>query len=224
MLRKTLSVAIAAGLLAGLVIALILQFTTTPLILKAEVYERAAHTAAEGKSVRIGAVRPGSLVLSAHAHPEPSAGALVGHAQPLAAPPHEDGGWEPAEGFQRTLATTVATVAAAIGYALVLLGCMIFARDPMTPQRGLLWGLAAFAAVGLAPALGLAPELPGSAAGDLLQRQMWWAATALASGIGLYLLIRLPQLSAKAARRGAACRAASRRCAAAGRLREYGAG
>ena len=66
-------------------------------------------------------------------------------------------------------------------------------------MRGLLWGFAGFVAVGLAPALGLAPELPGSAAGDLLLRQFWWVATAVASAIGLYLLIRQPQPSAKAA-------------------------
>ena len=207
MIRKTLSVAVATGLVAGLVIAAVLQFTTTPLILKAETYERAAHAAMEGKSVRVGVAKPGSLVLSAHSHPgTTAAGAATRAPDAPGAPHHEDTGWQPTEGLQRTAATSVAAVAVAIGYALLLLGCMTLARELVTPQRGLLWGLAGFAAVGLAPALGLAPELPGSAAGDLLQRQIWWVATALATGIGLFLLLRLPQMSGKAA--GAALLAA----------------
>ena len=48
-IRKVLSVAVATGLLVGLIMAVVLQFTTTPLILQAEVYERAAEVK-EGKS------------------------------------------------------------------------------------------------------------------------------------------------------------------------------
>lgn len=193
--RKILTVAVASGLLVGLIMALVLQFTTTPLILKAEVYERAAQTQ-EGKSVLLALPRPGVTVLRVHDH-RPAGD--KGSEPSVAAPKHESAGWEPAEGFQRTAATSVATVAVATGYALVLLGCMLFARDRITPSCALLWALAGFSATGLAPALGLAPELPGSAAGDLMLRQFWWAATVVGTAIGLYLLVRQPQPSAKAA-------------------------
>jgi predicted cobalt transporter CbtA len=38
-------------------------------------------------------------------------------------------------------------------------------------RRGLLWGLGGFAALHLAPAVGLPPELPGMASADLAARQ-----------------------------------------------------
>lgn len=187
MIRKVLAVAVATGLLVGLVMAAVLQVTTTPMILKAEVYERSAHATAEGKSARVAFPRLGSLMLRTH------------ETEPHAAVPKAGGGWEPAEGFQRALATSAATVAVALGYAFVLIGCMVFARERIEPKRALLWAVAAFAASGLAPALGLAPELPGSAAGDLLLRQFWWAMTTVATAAGLFLTVRVPQASAKAA-------------------------
>ncbi len=192
MIRKVLSVAVATGVVVGAIMALVLQFTTTPLILKAEVYEKAAHVS-EGKSVASATLRPPSVLLLAHSHAPAASGAQAPAAK------HEDSGWQPEDGFQRTAATSIATIAAALGYSLVLLGCMILARAPIDARTGLLWGLAAFAASGLAPALGLAPELPGSAAADLLQRQIWWGATTLVSAIAIYLLAFRPQASAKAA-------------------------
>lgn len=54
--------------------------------------------------------------------------------------------------------------------------------------EGLLWGLGGFAALQLAPALGLAPELPGTPAAPLGDRQLWWAMTALCTAGGLGLL------------------------------------
>ena len=59
----------------------------------------------------------------------------------------------------------------------LLTGCRSRARN------GLLWGLAGFLAVNLAPAAGLSPELPGMPAGDLLARQVWWVGTIIATGI-----------------------------------------
>ncbi len=74
------------------------------------------------------------------------------------------------------------------GYALILVAAMALAeaRGTGIPVRqGLLWGLAGFASVQFAPAVGLPPELPGSAAGDLDLRQLWWFGTAAATAAGL---------------------------------------
>jgi cobalt transporter subunit CbtA len=65
------------------------------------------------------------------------------------------------------------------------------------PRTALLWGIAAFAATSLAPALGLSPELPGSAGAPLLSRQIWWVATALCTGGGIFLLARIEYTTAK---------------------------
>lgn len=184
-IRRVFTVAVLTGLAVGLVMAALLHVTTTPLILRAEVYERAAHVT-EGKSLRIDAPRPTSPYRLIHGH--------EAHGPPPAAE-----GWSPTEGLQRTAATSVATIAVATGYAFLLLGCMMFARVRIDARSGLLWGLAGFAATGLAPALGLAPELPGSASAGLLARQIWWAVTVLTTALGLYLVLRQPQGAAKAA-------------------------
>ena len=71
----------------------------------------------------------------------------------------------------------------AAGFALAgLFGQKIDLRD------GVLWGLAGFMTFQLAPALGLAPELPGTVAAELSMRQAWWVGTILATGAGLALL------------------------------------
>ena len=55
-------------------------------------------------------------------------------------------------------------------------------------REGVLWGVAGFAAFQLAPAMGLAPELPGTIAADLGARQFWWAGTVLATAAGIAAL------------------------------------
>ena len=54
--------------------------------------------------------------------------------------------------------------------------------------QGVLWGLAGFLAFQMMPALGLPPELPGMPAADLTDRQIWWAVTAVSTGIGLWFI------------------------------------
>ena len=103
------------------------------------------------------------------------------------------------DGAQRTAVTTLATIAVSIGYALILQALMIFAGDRIAPRRAALWGACAFAATGLATALGLAPQLPGAAETDLLGRQLWWFATAAATGGGLFALLRFEHWGAQLA-------------------------
>jgi cobalt transporter subunit CbtA len=98
--------------------------------------------------------------------------------------------WKPADGIQRTAFTSIATIATSAGFALVLLAGMLVSGDAITVKTAFGWSLAAFVATGLAPSLGLAPELPGSAAGPLLARQVWWLGTAISTGLALWLFIR----------------------------------
>lgn len=170
MIARVLTVGLLAGLLAGLVVATLQHFLTTPLIIAAEAYERPDGTPASGES------------------------------SPLSGEAHDHSGttaWKPAEGLQRTAFTSIATVATAIGFAMILLAGMLVSGDDINTRTALGWSVAAFAAVGLAPALGLAPELPGSAAGPLLDRQIWWVETALATGAALWLLLRVDRMIAK---------------------------
>lgn len=163
MLQRLLAAGLVAGLLAGLAVATLQQFATTPLILAAEVYEDAAAHAHDGDA--------------AHAHS------------------HE---WEPAPGLERTAATSVATGVTGVGYAFVLLALMLLAGETIEPKRAALWGACAFASTGLATSLGLAPELPGAAAGDVAARQLWWLGAAASTGAGLFALLRAEAPLAKA--------------------------
>jgi cobalt transporter subunit CbtA len=96
--------------------------------------------------------------------------------------------WEPQFGLERALYTLLFNCLGAFGFALLLAGCYAL-RGGATWPRGLLWGLAGFASFSAAPALGLPPELPGSAAAVLAARQLWWVATALGTAVGLACLI-----------------------------------
>jgi cobalt transporter subunit CbtA len=100
--------------------------------------------------------------------------------------PHEGAGaWEPEEGVERLLFTWVANLIVGSGFGLVLSAGFAlrqgFSGEDVTASRGLAWGVAGFAAFALAPAVGLPPELPGSAAAALVARQAWWIGTALAT-------------------------------------------
>jgi cobalt transporter subunit CbtA len=111
----------------------------------------------------------------------------------------EPAGWEPAEGFERAAATSVATVVTSVGYALVLIALLLVANEPIKPKRAMVWGVCAFLATGLATGLGLAPQLPGAAETDLVARQLWWIGAAASTGAGLYVVLRLESIFAKLA-------------------------
>ena len=78
-----------------------------------------------------------------------------------------------------------------VAYAMILVAGFGLARaygKVVTAREGLIWGVAGFAAFQLAPAMGLAPELPGTLAADLGARQVWWWGTVAATVAGLGLL------------------------------------
>ena len=112
----------------------------------------------------------------------------------MAAQDHSDAGWKPTNVVERNAFTLVANILTAIGYALVLTGLIAMRGKPVTWREGLLWGLAGFASVMLAPMLGLVPELPGTPAAPLADRQIWWVGTvvATAAGVGLIVFQRNP--------------------------------
>lgn len=155
--RRLIFAAVALGALIGPVFGVSQQFTTVPIILAAEHFERfAAHQATH----------------------------------------HADTHWAPSDGLERTAFTVIADVCVVVGFALLLLVAMSVAGAagdaPMGAGVGVLWGLAAFAVVFLAPALGLAPEVPGTQAAPLVDRQLWWLVTALVAAASLALLVFAP--------------------------------
>ncbi len=89
------------------------------------------------------------------------------------------------EGGMRGLMTIVATVLIAVGYTWMLLAAMFAKGAEITARSIVPWAVAGFFATGLAPAMGLAPELPGASAAALEARQVWWIGTAVATALGI---------------------------------------
>jgi cobalt transporter subunit CbtA len=97
--------------------------------------------------------------------------------------------WEPQSGVERAAYTLLADVLTAIGFALLLAAGLTLRGGAVGWRDGVFWGLAGFAALTIAPGLGLPPELPGTEAAPLLGRQLWWLATVVSTGSGLALLV-----------------------------------
>jgi cobalt transporter subunit CbtA len=100
-------------------------------------------------------------------------------------------GSEEALDVMRTFWSFVFTSLMYTGYALIMVALMAYANQrgiAVTVRQGLLWGLAGFITIRLAPSMGLPPEVPGVAAAELGIRQAWWFFTVGATGIALALI------------------------------------
>ncbi|MCK0196568.1 CbtA family protein [Ancylobacter sp. 6x-1] len=170
LLRTILFVAALSGIGAGAVTAAIHLNSTAQLILKAEVYEEAEAAAAPAPATE---------------QATPAAEAPHDHAVHA----HDEEEWEPAAGFQRNGLTVLFTILTGFGFALLLVAASELKGGLTSWREGILWGFAGFAVFTLAPGLGLPPELPAMPAADLMERQIWWTATAAATAIGLALMI-----------------------------------
>lgn len=177
--RNIVFCAALVGLIVGLALSVAQHFATTPLILRAEVYEKSAEAQAVG-----GSNLTNTNVTHTHdgpAHPHASASEAAAHI-------HNAQAWEPRDGVERTAFTVVSNIVIAIGYALALTGCFSLLGGAIDWRRGLYWGLGGFLAVMVAPSLGLPPELPGVPAAALAERQLWFVGTAVATALGLALI------------------------------------
>lgn len=159
MLKRLILTALAAGMLAG-VAGWGLQMTvTTPLILGAEVFEQGS-------------------VAAGHEH---EAGVAPGHDHGAAA-------WAPEDGIERNAYTLLTAVLLGVGFAFMLSGGFALRGSEVGWRRGLVWGLAGFAAFYVSPSLGLPPEIPGMIAADLVSRQAWWLFATVAAAGGLAMI------------------------------------
>ena len=171
--RSIVFSSVIAGFIVGVIVTIIQQFGTVPLILKAEVFEKAAEAHQGVQAVG----RPQETV-AGHSHSDHE---------------HAAGAWEPKDGLERNAYTAAANLLTAIGFALLLAGFFALRSgttgESVSWHEGLMWGLAGFAVFTIAPGVGLPPELPGVPAAPLLSRQIWWVAAVLATATGLGLIV-----------------------------------
>jgi cobalt transporter subunit CbtA len=121
------------------------------------------------------------LILQAEIYEKPS--------ERASAAAHEHtSAWEPENGAERTAYTLLADVLTGVGFALLLVAGLTLRGGEVGWRQGLLWGMAGFATFTVAPSLGLPPQLPGSEAAPLFDRQVWWLGTAVATGCSLALI------------------------------------
>jgi cobalt transporter subunit CbtA len=183
-----LASALIAGFAAGLLAALLHFAFVQEYILLGEQYESGdvvhfkdavglsngpAHegAAAEGPAVE-GHAAEGSAAPDGHADHGHGAGGMV-------------------LDLQRNGLTVLFAGLIYVAYGLILVAGFGVAESfgvTITPREGLMWGIAGFVSFQLAPAMGLAPELPGTIAADLTQRQIWWWGTVLSTATGLGML------------------------------------
>ena len=160
MMHRILLTALAAGLLAGIFVFAAHMVKTTPLILHAEVYENAETT---------------------KNHASGSETATQGESS-------EAEEWGPEDGFERHAYTLLSDLLSSFGFAFILVGAIALSGRQVDWRKGMIWGLCGFAAFFAGPSLGLAPEVPGMAAADLMDRQIWWLGTVAATAGGLAIV------------------------------------
>ncbi|NQZ32081.1 MAG: CbtA family protein [Oceanospirillaceae bacterium] len=164
-LRNLILSALIVGVISGLCYGLFQQLQINPIIYAAEVYE-VTETVAE--------------------HHNDSAPAAHSH-------DHSDA-WSPQDGIQRIASTLVANISIAFAMALMMISLMALHNEKSQKPKlntvsGALWGIVAMFCFFGAPALlGLHPEVPGTIAADLENRQVWWIFCALASVIGIAVI------------------------------------
>lgn len=166
--RNIVFAAALAGFVAGLFVTIVHSIGTVPIILRAETYEKAAESSAA-----------------------PAASADVAATEHH----HDAEAWAPTDGFERTAFTVLADVLTGIAFGLLLTAAYALRGRAMDWRQGLFWGFAGFATFTLAPGLGLPPEVPGTESAPLLDRQIWWIATAAATAGGLALIFLLRRIA-----------------------------
>lgn len=156
--QKLLTSAVFAGVAAGLIAAALQFMFVIPALLEGELFETGAR-----------------IHFGADGSPESDRGA-----------PGLGGDWG------RHLLTVGFNVVTYVGFGFLLLAAMAFAEmrglTKITARQGLIWGLAGFIAIQLAPAFGLPPELPGTPAAEIGPRQIWWLGTLIATSLGLWVI------------------------------------
>lgn len=170
-LKRIIYAAALAGLLSGLLLTAMQAMQVGPIIHQAEVYE----TEGAGSSLPDASRAHSTHTDHAHSH---------GHDEA----DHAHDEWQPNDGWERAAFTALANISQALGFGLFLGAAFCLRKSVVDWRSGLLWGIAGYAVFFLAPSLGLPPELPGTSAAPLVDRQIWWMMTALSTAGGLALM------------------------------------
>ncbi|MDZ4093990.1 MAG: CbtA family protein [Paracoccaceae bacterium] len=183
-----LASALIAGFAAGLLAALLHFAFVQELILLGEQYETGALTHFAAAPMMDAPPLTGTMTPDPTPDSTPNS-TIADHGHDHASAHTHDGADTPA--LTRNALTVLFAGLVYVAYGLILVAGFGLAEHfgkTTTARTGLLWGIAGFATFQLAPAMGLAPELPGTIAAELGARQFWWWGTVAATGTALALL------------------------------------
>ncbi len=209
MLQRLIFTGCLSGAIAGVILTIAHLTMVQPLIAKAEIFELRSDVSSFGiKHMHQNSIthtHTGGNVPhfhernfhihgngNMHTHPNSTnehrhEGPMTGVSHDHGAHSHNENAWIPQDGVERSLYSLAANMLTAIAFGLLLAsGFTLYGRQ-INLFKGLVWAGAGFLCFSFLPGLGLPPELPGSVAGDLLARQIWWLATATSSVVGLAL-------------------------------------
>lgn len=174
MFRSLIFGACLIGVLTGLLLTAVQSVGVRPTLLAAEQFETPEAPAE---------------VQARHSHEQGEGEGADHH--------HGADAWAPGEGAERLLYTGLSNVLSAIGFAAILLVVMnqlyVRGRLRLTPAHGLFIGVCSYLAVFAAPAIGLPPEIPGTASPALMSRQLWWIFAVVSVAVGLGVLCLAPR-------------------------------
>ena len=180
MFARLLATALASGVLAGILISLVQEITTTPLIIQAERFESLGANAVPANAISWNSSGVGGSIRLVH----------VGESHGSTGGDGEGSGvWQPEEGIERSFYTVLSNIVAGVAFAALLVAAFGLSKTRITPRSGIVWGLAGFTVFAAAPSLGLPPEVPGALAAEIGARQSWWALAAASTAAGLWLLV-----------------------------------
>ncbi|NRA54519.1 MAG: CbtA family protein [Gammaproteobacteria bacterium] len=169
MFRRLIFSAVFVGILSGVIFSAAQHFTITPILLASEVFEQD---------------EPGD----AHQHHTDMAMAM--------APAQAAQEWAPSDGVERSSYSAGANILAAIGFSsifLVVMSQLVLRKKlELNVKVGVLSGLLAYAVFFVIPSLGLPPEIPGSSADLLKNRQSWWLMAVVGGAFAALVIIFAP--------------------------------
>ena len=174
MVVRYMLAAILAGVLAGLFMSGAQAVKVWPLILEAEKYEGGAAPDATHQESEEQSFYFENFETAVSTHSEET------HADGVAV-------WGPEDGLERILYSVVSNIITATAYSLVLTAAILFSGQAINWQSGLVWGACGFITFMLVPSLGLPPEVPGTVAASVEERQIWWTVTVAMTAAGLAL-------------------------------------
>lgn len=173
MIRQIFLTALISGLIAGIFLTGIQSLRVTPLILASEVFEDGEIITYTSKN------HNNSNIQNTNNHHDE-----IAHAHDNS---HEHETGAAKDDNERLFYSLITNIFLACGFAFILSAIYLYIKE-LNIKNGLISGFVVYLSVFALPSLGLSPELPGTLAAQLQDRQIWWISTVVLSSFAFIIL------------------------------------